>query len=288
MFKKLSSAFKLYKSVRENQKAGLSYEDALQASTDNMLDEMFGDTDTSDTVVSIPEEAEAYFEDSSRDYYWSLYDTKPEPLTQKYLNLFRIVRLDWDGAESGAACFDSVAPFGDSSPLELMAEKFGSGTIEEQAKAHTRFAFSLNRFFETVQIEPGFYSLKNLTADDIRQKLSGYNLDASKTSFGLTDDGRVNLTEEMIAILRQTSWEWSLHAFEDFGAWPGPAIDPKRPYGDMSNWEVEMAKMLDLPLTKNDEGYVETSQEQNAQLFNYHLSQLACAQAILEHGSLPD
>jgi len=148
VFKKLSLAFKLYKSVRQNQKAGLSYEDALQASADDMLDEMFGDTDMPDTDVSIPEEAEAYLEDSSRDYYWALYDLELEPLTQNHLDLFRIVRLDWDDAESGAVCFDSVAPFGDSSPLELMAEKFGSGTIEEQAKAYTRFAFSLNRFFE--------------------------------------------------------------------------------------------------------------------------------------------
>jgi len=288
MFKKIRSAFKLYKSVRQNQKAGLSYEEALQASANDMLDDMFGDTELSERKVPIPEQAEAYFEEESRDYFWALYDAEPEALTQSHLDLYRLTRLDWNGAEAGAACVDSAAPFGDLSPLDLMAEKFGSDTVIEQTEAYIRFAFSFSKFFETVKIEPGLYPLENLTADDIRQKFSGYDLDPSETSLGLTEDGRVNVTQEMIAILRQTTWDWSLHAFEDFGAWPGAAVDPKRPYGNMTNWEVEMAQMLGLSLKKNDEGYFEVSEEQGAQLFGYHLGQLACAQAILEHGSLPD
>jgi len=72
----------------------------------------------------------------------------------------------------------------------------------------------------------------------------------------------------------------------DYGGWPGPAIDPKRPYGDMTYWYPEMATMLGWKMDKNDEGYFETSPDQKERLGALHFTQLACAQAMLEHGQI--
>ena len=116
--------------------------------------------------------------------------------------------------------------------------------------------------------------------------MDGYGLGARK-DIGLTEDGQAILTPEMIMVLKQTPWNWSMHAYDEEGGWSGPAIGAKRPYGDMSNGYPEMAAMLGWVMEKNEDGYFDTSPEQEERLQALHFTQLACAQAMLEHGNIP-
>jgi len=54
----------------------------------------------------------------------------------------------------------------------------------------------------------------------------------------------------------------------------------------MTYWYPEMATMLGWKMDKNDEGYFETSPDQKERLGALHFTQLACAQAMLEHGQI--
>lgn len=97
-----------------------------------------------------------------------------------------------------------------------------------------------------------------------RYALSGDKADAP---------GFLDVTETDIRLLKRTSWR----AF---------TIDPKRPYGNLTNYPVEMAQALGLPVSINGQGYFETDPDTEQELVVLHRKSQFVLQAFIEHAEL--
>lgn len=85
--------------------------------------------------------------------------------------------------------------------------------------------------------------------------------------------GTVEVTETDITLLQHTSWR----AF---------SVDPKRPYGDFTNYPIEMAQALGLPVTIGEEGYAVIDPALEAELVELHRKSESVLQAYIEHAEL--
>ena len=83
----------------------------------------------------------------------------------------------------------------------------------------------------------------------------------------------LDVTESDITLLKRTSWR----AF---------TIDPKRPYGNFTNYPVEMAQALGLPVSVDGQGYAEIDPETEQELVVLHRKSQFVLQAFIEHAEL--
>lgn len=83
----------------------------------------------------------------------------------------------------------------------------------------------------------------------------------------------VEVTETDITLLQHTSWR----AF---------TIDGKRPYGNLNNYPVEMARALGLPVTVDHQGYATIAPELDQELTALHRKSQFVLQAYIEHAEL--
>lgn len=286
MFEKFKLFMKTIKAVRAAQKSGLSIEEAGDQVYNDIMSEMIPGFEDIE-IADIPEGALEYFEDDARDHIWDDKARDAFKLTQAHIDVLRHVRLGWDSCESGSSCFDPDKPFlGGETPLEVMEKAFGANSEEDQARLYVEMVWAINEFFERAEIKPGSYTVNNLSTSDIETAMTGYGGVSSNKDLGLTDDGEVMLTAEIIKILKTPFWGWEMRGYEEDCGWPGPAIDCKRPYGDASYWQLDMARILEWDMKKNEEGYYRTTDEQDDKMQTIHFTQLASAQAILEHGQV--
>jgi hypothetical protein len=88
-------------------------------------------------------------------------------------------------------------------------------------------------------------------------------------------DGRARftVTTEHIRLLQITNWR----SF---------AIDGKRPYGDFTNFPIDMARRLGLTITNSPKGYSEISKADEARMEALHREMLFVLQAYIEHAQL--
>jgi len=91
------------------------------------------------------------------------------------------------------------------------------------------------------------------------------------------DDGDkqsvVDVTDTDITLLQHTSWR-------DF------MIDPKRPYGDFTDYPIEMAQALGHPVSKDDQGYARIDPGLEAELMALHQKSTQVLQAYIEHAKI--
>ena len=218
-------------------------------------------------------------------------------LEANQLSLIRQSVLWWDGAESGAPRLDPEKPFG---KVDLFAQLGallpGNSSEEDKAEFYASMTHALGYFVANATLKPGEYEITNLSMEDVRYLMQGYyRSDASGLTpeeLGFSDSGKVVMSDEMIALVKGAYWEWSNEwenrAMLEEGWWPAPAIDPKRPYGDMSFIELDMHRILEWPVEKRDEdGYIRLTDAQQEQLSLLHLRLLAATQVFLEQAELP-
>ena len=78
-------------------------------------------------------------------------------------------------------------------------------------------------------------------------------------------------------------------AAEDYlagGYWPTPSVDGKRPYGDFTNYPVEMAQALGLPVRKRPDGVLAVAPALRQELEALHEQTLPALQVFVRHASL--
>lgn len=133
----------------------------------------------------------------------------------------------------------------------LTPETIGTVSDEDYAAYETRIEPILCAFFLHAPFEPGAYR------------------------FAEPLDGRtgIEVTADDVTLLRRTSWR-------------GFAIDNKRPYGDFTNYPIEMAQALGIPVTKNTKGQAEITPEAEARMVELHKKSQFVLQAYLEHARL--
>jgi hypothetical protein len=217
------------------------------------------------------------------DHYDHLYGSRRDAfvLTKTHIALLRRMRLDWDGTETGAPMTDPRQPFGSTAPLNDIGQAFGTDDVEQQARHYLDMVFAMGEFLSNCSIAPGTYPLSRVSAEQLVRAMQGYGFDDPHKEIGLTADGDVLLNAEIITLLRNTPIDWG-----DEEVWPGPCIDPKRPYGDMTWYALDVARILDWPMDKDEEGYFRPSEAQETAARALHLRTLGALYAMLEHGQM--
>jgi hypothetical protein len=217
----------------------------LQRATNGAIDFGIADEDP------VPSEAREF---------WEEYDPADEPaeITEQHLNLIRRMRFAWNNAEVGAPRLDSEQPYGSPYPLKDIADVFGKASVEELARRHADMTPVLNSFLQQARLEPGAYEVSGRT---------------------------IQVTPDHRTLAKAFTFSWDKDALEDFeeGPWPGPSADPKRPYGNFTFFQREMALHLGW-IDENSESNL--SEDEIERLTIMHHEMLDAVKVIAAHGEL--
>lgn len=219
-------------------------------------------------------------------------DLYPEgfQLTQGQLMLIRKARLGWNTAEIGAPQLDLAQPYtGGATPQHLTALMGDEATDMQKAGFLILMVSAFASFCREAQIAPGSYVLDNIDAAHVAAA-AGH--DAERAGwFGLNSDNSFTLTDELITLVRHLQWEWPDE--DDMGdvlykgELAGPTVDPKRPYGDMSYFQLDIHRILGWPKdAQTAEGYVKLTDAQQEAAIELHFKVMLAAQTMIEHGQL--
>ncbi|CQD17541.1 hypothetical protein A5731_16960 [Mycolicibacterium conceptionense] len=162
----------------------------------------------------------------------------------------RTVRVGWDGTEVGAPCFP---PDWETEPIDL-----------DLLRIATRFGVCA----------AGEYRYRRPPAD---HEYSFFVEDLPESStFGFSSQHGT--------LLAQMSWELSDPYFDD----EVPGCDPKRPYGDFTFYQLEMALHLGLIPPKKPEGEDPMTPELVTAMTDLHQRMQPALQVFLHHFVIPD
>jgi hypothetical protein len=211
--------------------------------------------------------------------------TKRFVLTQDHVNLLRKLIIGWNSCESGAAGVDFGRTFGikddeeDWTPgLAKLMEVRGAGingalTPEQVANLHATQSELMQAFQVMIQLgklEPGKYVFKNCLRDVYPD---------GKCNIDATGRGTIAIPQTKIIEFRLTEEHLKLL---HHGHFTGLSFDPKRPYGDMTNYEIDMADALGVPVP----GKVNFSQAQLQHFLRLHTEMLYALQVFIQNAAI--
>lgn len=176
------------------------------------------------------------------------------------LALMKHAAINWDPTESGAPTIDPACPLGSSSmKTDVLALAHSSGLSLGDAGVQPRFD-RLNSTLEIALrigvIEAGEYESPDRLFGcrsplDAISRGNLVNTDRRTSTKPAQRQARVwlQLTKEHLALLRNamvTTTDWA-DELDDADLITTPGIDPKRPYGAMTNIELDIARLLNVP-----------------------------------------
>lgn len=187
-------------------------------------------------------------------------DSEAAPVvTPRHVAALRKLRFTWNVLiESGGPTVDPTAPYGSADPADDLGPILGSTDRVALARFHREVSSVLIWALDHCDLPPGDYRLAGLDnarmAQALRDGLAGLpaaRVDAVLASLPrLAPDGVFHATEQHRRLLRGLRFEWPrpdlMLAVAGTGT-PVPAVHFKRPFGDMTFFELDMARLLDLP-----------------------------------------
>lgn len=210
-------------------------------------------------------------------------------VTERHVGLIRRMRFLWDGTEVGAPMLDPERPYGERDLFGQIEEVFGDADEAGQLARHVEMMIAFNHFIHNARLAPGDYAASNVTIEEIREQFAGYGA-VTDDDLGIGADGRFRFTQEHAMLLKRLSVEWSnAHDNEDRlddGQYPALAVDPKRPYGDMTYFQVDMAQALGvLPPPPADGRPARLPDDLEARLGRVHWQMLGAVQVFVENAA---
>lgn len=300
MLDRLRFMFGFVRAYRDARKQGISPDDAKLAATSRMFEERLGApldfgerVELPPDVVSLWSDPGPTFRQEGREDGW--FGIGPFEISSAHLSLLAHARFSWDGAERGAPMLDPARPFGRSDLMAQLGEVFGETDAIALARRHVEMMYVLARVLRHGEAQTGRYALRNISAEDVRAAMRGYGGEAglSDADLGLDADGMFSLAEDHLKLLREMTVEWpsqwEVEDRLDAGDYPAAAIDPKRPYGDFTYIEVDMARILGrLPPPPSDgqPAIFEPDPALAAHLQRLHWQMLAAMQVFVENAEL--
>lgn len=213
-------------------------------------------------------------------------------LTEAHVALIRRIRLNWNGAEAGAPEVDLHQPYRGGRAVDLLDGLLGAESDDiERARFLVAMPAALTAFCQTARIAPGRYVLENIDRVQVDQAAGGD--DGIAALFAIGRDMGVEIGADEIALIRALQWR-AAHADDaemtlERGDVAGPTVDPKRPFGDMTFYQLDIHRVLGWPVERrNDKGYIELSEEQIERGQALHFRMLGALQAFLEAATLPE
>ncbi len=269
---------------RRARKNGLDHEDALRGATDDMLG-----VNRVDLPASV---CEMWCDPADElDLDWDgWFGYGPFEITAAHLGLLRLARVGWDGAERGAPMLDPDRPYGRADLLAQLSEVFGTDDADVLGRHHVEMCSVLARVLRHGALRPGHYASRNLQPADIRAAVRGYG-DLSDADLGL-DAGQIAVEADHLQLLRGMQVRWpSPHECRDrldTGRFPAATVDPKRPFGDFTYIEVDMARILGVlpPAPTDGPAVFEPGPELAHRLQRRHWQTAAVMQVFLEQAEL--
>ncbi|MBB5368460.1 MULTISPECIES: hypothetical protein [unclassified Janthinobacterium] len=193
----------------------------------------------------------------------------PSVLNVHHLALIRRFNIGWSPVESGAPMLNPAQPLGDSNGGDTLA-------LAMQIIATKDAALAAQRLMEAAQLLPHFVQMANLKPG---------NYANGKTPF--------TFTTRHLTLLRQQSWMplemLGMGSAEDYlaeGYWPTPSVDGKRPYGNFTNYPVEMAQALNLPVRQQADGTLTITSNLEAEMEALHEQTEAALQVFVWQAGL--
>ncbi|MGK5065817.1 hypothetical protein [Janthinobacterium sp. RT4P48] len=190
----------------------------------------------------------------------------PTVLNVHHLALIRRFNIGWSPVENGAPMLNPAYPLGKGDTLALAMQAIDSKDA----------ALAAQRLMEAAQLLPHFVQMANLKPGSYAN---------GKTPF--------TLTTRHVKLLRQQSWlpldMLGMSAAEEYlaeGYWPTPSVDGKRPYGNFTNYPVEMAQALGLPLHRQADGSLTITPALREELKTLHQQTLAALQVFVREAGL--
>ena len=189
----------------------------------------------------------------------------PKVLNVHHLALIRRFNIGWSPVESGAPMLNPAYPLGKGDTLALAM----------QAIASKDAALAAQRLMEASQLLPHFMQMADL-------KPGSYAYGKAPFMF----------TTRHLQLLRKQSWlslEMLGMGAEDYlaeGYWPTPSVDGKRPYGDFTNYPVEMAQALGLPVREQANGSLSITPALQAELKTLHQQTMPALQVFVREAGL--
>ena len=167
-----------------------------------------------------------------------------------------------DGVEAGAPAVDAFRPFGSPDPLADLAAVTGTAGDAALRTLYARVMRRVPVFCANAQLPPGSY---------------------------VVDGAQIQVTAEQLSLVAALAWDT-----EDLdgailpqaGAWPVAAVDVKRPYGDMSFFEADMAEAIGLPVGHDPQGQAQLPDAVIARLDALHRSMATVLRAFVSHAAL--
>lgn len=200
------------------------------------------------------------------------------PYGPDHAALMRLLRVLWVPVESGAPGIEFEDPLGpDSLSVARAALKTSDDALAIRRLAEV--GLLVPRYVETLgKLAPGRYALPAGLAP-------AYDFPES----GVDAEGRFTLRQEHLTLLRAANWRTvDRHSIESVlregdRYWPMPYIDGKRPYGNSSYYQVDMARLLGEPYPVDAKGYAIADPAKDARLERLHRETLAALQVFLAH-----
>ena len=235
--------------------------------------------------------------------YWRLYsalaelselDGLGEPLRPdaRHLAAIRKLRFTWDTmVESGGPIVDPSRPYGSRNMADDLAPIIGTRDIEAIAKFHIEVARGLSWVLENGVLPEGRYPLAHLdnAAMESAMMRGTENLSAAQIAQfraevpRLEPDHTFLFTSAHRALLKQLRFGWPRPSLISiFPAWGGqivPTVNFKRPFGDMSAFDIDMAAILGLPRPA-DNGKFDPA------LWRLYTEMLPALQVFVEHAEV--
>lgn len=189
----------------------------------------------------------------------------PKVLNVHHLALIRRFNIGWSPVESGAPMLNPAYPLGKGDTLALAMQAIASKDAALAAQRLMEASLLLPHFVQMADLKPGSYA-------------------NGKAPF--------TLTARHLTLLRQQSWmtlEMLGMGAEDYlaeGYWPTPSVDGKRPYGDFTNYPVEMAQALGLPVRQQADGSLAITPALRTELKALHQQTMAALQVFVREAGL--
>jgi hypothetical protein len=186
----------------------------------------------------------------------------PAPtITPKHIEALRKLRFAWDSRiESGGPVVDPFTPYGSASMAADLAPIIGTRDRDAVARFHREVSETLIWALDNCTLETGLYRLAHLTSSLMerrrRQDLDGLpatRIEAIVAELPrLEPDGYFRFTDQHRRLLQHLRFEWPAPDFvlivaRNMWGYPVPTVHFKRPFGDMTAFDYDMADILELP-----------------------------------------
>lgn len=203
-------------------------------------------------------------------------------VSPQHAALMRLLRVQWMPIESGAPGIDFEQPLV-GGPDTL--------AIARQALKTDDDALAIRRMAEVCRLVPRFVALVGKLSPGRYTVPPEMKAAFDFPDSGVDAEGGFTLRAEHLSLLRAAVWreagreELEAVLREGDRFWPMPMIDGKRPYGDASFYQIDMARLLGEPYALDAKGYAITQPAKDARLEKLHYETLAALQVFLGHAT---